>query len=70
MLAAPEVLYTGDEPNFPALLKRPINAIWNACGIKCLPNFDEAGNWTARRRGPIRLPDASGVADSMKMGET
>ena len=46
LLNLPEVMVENYETKPEHILLPCINAVWNACGFKKSPNFDENNNWT------------------------
>lgn len=41
----PEIVIEGDDCDVPRSLRPAIDALYNACGHKGSPNYDEDGNW-------------------------
>ncbi|MBS3764724.1 MAG: ATP-binding protein [Planctomycetes bacterium] len=48
ILTLPEVILDGYECDLTHKLRPIFDAVWNACGHECSPNYDEEGNWAPR----------------------
>jgi hypothetical protein len=48
VLHVAEVLYDGHATNISPAMRPCFDAIWNACGFRCSPNFTQTGEWNPR----------------------